>query len=195
MKQYWYPQDRPSVYQLERELLRIWRRREAIRSIRRIIELLIVVAAAAVLVLTLWLPIQQVQRDSMWPTLKGGDVVALITTGEIKRGDVIAFYHGNQVLIKRVIAVAGDLVDIDEDGMVLLNNAPLNEPYIKEHGNGEHEIEMPMQVNENQFFVLGDNRLNSLDSRSIEVGTVGRERVVGKALFRVWPLSQLGLVR
>ena len=195
MNQHRYPQGRPSVHQLEQELLRIWRRRGILRSIRMIMELLLVVAAAAVLVLTLWLPIQQVQRDSMHPTLKDGEVVAFITTGEIKRGDVIAFYYGNQVLIKRVVAVAGDWVDIDEEGTVLLNNAPLDEPYVTEHGTGGHDIETPMQVSENQFFVLGDNRLNSLDSRSAEVGTVGRERVVGKALFRVWPLSQLGLVR
>ena len=184
--------ERPSAQQLEEELIRAKRRHEIKKSIFGTVGLLIVIAAAVTLVLTLWLPIYQVQRGSMAPTLRDGEVIVFVTTGEIRRGDIIAFYQGSQVLIKRVIAIAGDWIDIEEDGTVMLNYAPLDEPYATIRSGDDHTIELPRQVTDNQYFVLGDHRQTSLDSRSTEIGMVRSDQVIGKAIFRIWPLGKIG---
>ena len=186
---------RPSAQQLEKELRRLKRKSEIRKSIISTLSALIVTAAAVTLILTQWLPVLQVQRSSMSPTLRDGEVIIFITTGQIERGDIIAFYQGNQVLIKRVIAASGDEVDLNDDGSVLLNGAPLDEPYVIAHSMGEYDIALPALVPENRFFVLGDQRQSSLDSRSSEIGTIHQDQIVGKALFRIWPPDNLGSVR
>ena len=184
---------RPSVVQLEAELIRARRRHDIKKSILSTVGILIVIAAAITLVLTLWLPIVQVQRGSMAPTLREGEVLVFFSTGNIKRGDIIAFYHGSRILIKRVVAISGDRVDIDSDGTVLLNNIALDEPYVIGQTYDDHTLELPCLIHDNQFFILGDYRQTSLDSRSAEIGLVNIDQIIGKALFRIWPLDKIGV--
>ena len=187
-------QVRPSVVQLEAELARARRRHDIKKSILSTVRILIVIAAVVTLALTLWLPVLQVQRGSMAPTLRDGDVILFLITGSIERGDIIAFYHGSQILIKRVAAISGDWIDIDDDGFVWLNNQALIEPYVDGQTSSGHTIELPCQIHDNQFFVLGDHRQTSLDSRSAEIGMVHSGQVIGKALFRIWPLDKIGVL-
>jgi signal peptidase I len=158
----------------------------------RIVSSLIVFSAAVVLLLVLWFPVFQVQRSSMAPILNDGEIVIFISTGRIVHGDVIAFYHGNNVLIKRVIAAGGDWLSISADGTVYLNEEPLNEHYVQENSTGE---ELSIQVLDSQFFVMGDQRRISLDSRSMEIGLVSQEQIIGKTFLRIWPLNEFGFVR
>ena len=186
--------DRPSAEQIGALLRRVQRRREIFRSIGNILGVLVVIAAAVTLVFSLWLPALQVQRGSMAPTLNDGEVVVFITTGAVGRGDIVAFHNGNQILVKRVVAVAGDVVDIGGDGAVLLNGARLDEPYVSELSAGERTTELPCKVPDNQFFVLGDHRQTSIDSRNADIGTVRQDQIIGKALLRIWPLNAVGLI-
>ena len=185
---------RPNAEQLNEEIRRLQRRKFIFQSVRNSLGMLVVIAAVVTLVFTLWLPVMQVQRGSMTPTLKDGDIIVFMSGAAIKHGDIIAFQHGNQVLIKRVIAVGGDIVDIDDDGMVLLNGEQLDEPYITAFSAGERGTEMPCQVEDNQFFVLGDHRQTSIDSRSVDIGLVRRDQIVGKALIRVWPPNTISIL-
>jgi signal peptidase I len=166
----------------------------ALKQIWGVLRALIVAAAAIILLLHLWLPVLQVQRSTMAPAYRDGDVVVFITTGKVQTGDVVAFYHGKQVLVKRVIGVAGDWVDIGEDGAVLLNGEPLSEPYIIDRGLGDVTVEFPLQVTERHYFVLGDQRSLTLDSRNADIGLVHRDALIGQALFRVWPYERIGIV-
>ena len=156
---------------------------------------LVVVAAVAVLVAVLLLPILRIYGKSMNGTLDSGDVVVSIKTSDLKTGDVVAFYYNNNILVKRVIANPGDWVDIDKDGNVFVNNVKLDEPYLDEKAYGETNIELPYQVPEGKIFVMGDNRLVSIDSRNTAIGCISEEQIVGKIVYRVWPLSQIGRVR
>ena len=155
---------------------------------------LVVVAAVAVLVAVLLLPILRIYGKSMNGTLDSGDVVVSIKTSDLKTGDVVAFYYNNNILVKRVIANPGDWVDIDKDGNVFVNNVKLDEPYLDEKAYGETNIELPSQVPEGKIFVMGDNRLVSIDSRNTAIGCISEEQIVGKIVYRVWPLSQIGPV-
>ena len=187
--------ERPSSEQIAMLLREAQRRHVIIRSLFGTVGALIVVAAAATLIFSLWLPVLQVQRGSMAPTLNDGDVVIFVTSGQVRRGDVIAFYQGSQVLVKRVIAVGGDYVDISDNGTVMLNYELLAEPYVEEPDAGERTAELPAEVPDGQFFVLGDHRQTSLDSRSSDIGMVRRDQVIGKALMRIWPVGGLGALR
>jgi len=184
---------RPSAGQIEMLLREAQRRRAVIRSISGTVGALIVIAAAVTLIFNLWLPVLQVQRGSMTPTLSDGDVIVFITTGKIRQGDVIAFHYGNQVLIKRVIAVGGDSVDVEDNGRVLLNNERLVEPYVSEPFAGDLTTELPALVPEDQFFVMGDHRQTSIDSRSADIGMIRRDQIIGRAFVRIWPLGKLGI--
>lgn len=163
-------------------------------SLRSTVFSLITVAAVAVLVAVLLLPVLQIYGTSMAPTLAEGDVVISLKGGSFNTGDVIGFYYNNKILVKRVIANAGDWVDIDEDGTVYVNNVALDEPYISEKAVGDCNIELPYQVPESRVFVMGDHRSVSIDSRNTAVGCVAEEQIVGKIVFRIWPMQQFGKI-
>ena len=165
-------------------------------TIRSTFLSLVVVAAVAVLVAVLFLPILRIYGKSMNGTLDSGDVVVSVKSSNLKTGDVIAFYYNNNILVKRVMANPGDWVDIDKEGNVYVNNKLIEEPYLKQDkAFGETNIELPYQVPEGKVFVMGDNRSVSIDSRNTSIGCVSEEQIVGKIVFRVWPLAQIGAVR
>ena len=186
--------ERPSVADLEQELHRVRYRKRYTTVLRSTVFTLITVAAVAVLVATLWLPVLQIYGSSMTPTLQDGEIIFSVKTAELERGDIVAFYYNNKILIKRVIGLPGDWVTLDSDGTVFVNNLPVEEPYITEKAFGETNIELPYQVPEGKYFVMGDHRATSVDSRNTAVGCVGREQIVGKILFRIWPLEVIGMV-
>ncbi len=182
----------PTVTQLEQELKRETYRRRYNRVLRSTIYILITVAAVAVLVATLFLPVLRIYGTSMTPTMTDGDIVVSVKGGSFERGDIIAFWLNNKILVKRVIGLPGEWVDIDEDGNVSVNGETLDEPYLIEKALGECDIELPYQVPDGRLFVMGDHRSTSSDSRSGVVGCVAEEQVVGKLVFRVWPLDGFG---
>ena len=180
----------PTAVQLEAELKRVKYRREYGKLLRNTISSLIVVAAIAVLVSMLFLPVLRVTGTSMTPTLQNDELVVCRKRGTFQSGDIIAFYFNNKILLKRVIGVAGDIIDIDDSGTVYVNGEALEEPYLNEKALGECDIELPYQVPDERVFVMGDHRSTSVDSRSIAVGCVAEEAVVGKVILRVWPVKQ-----
>ena len=182
----------PSEKQLEAELARVRYQQRYRTVLRSTICTLIVVAAVAVLVATIWMPVLQIYGSSMTPTLSGGDIVVCFKTSDIKRGDLVAFYLGNKLLVKRCVALPGQTVDIDGDGNVTLDGEPLDEPYVTDKSLGDCNIELPYQVPDNRYFCMGDHRKTSVDSRNTAVGCVTEEQIVGKIVFRVWPLSGFG---
>lgn len=188
------PKELPTTDSIKKELDRYTYRRNFLRTLRNTAFTLVVVAALAILVAVLLMPILRIYGSSMSGTVDNGDLVASIKTNNMKTGDVIAFYYNNNILVKRVIAVSGDWVDIDEEGNVYVNQTLLNEPYLSSKAFGETNIELPYQVPEERIFVMGDNREVSIDSRNTAVGCVSDEQVVGKIVFRVWPLSGIGFV-
>ena len=185
----------PTSGQLEKELDRIKLRRDTRKAVVGAIGTLLVFAAAAVLISTLLLPVAQVRKGSMNPTLYDGEILIFETVGNINKGDIIAFRYDNQILIKRVIATAGDRIDIGGDGAVILNGDLLDEPYVVQPDAGVCTIELPLNVPREQYFVMGDHRATSIDSRSADIGLISREQIVGKLLLRIWPLEKFGIPR
>lgn len=155
---------------------------------------LMVAAAVAVLICTLWLPVLRIYGGSMTPTVQEGEVVVCVKTGALRPGDLTAFYLGNKLLVKRCIAGPGQWVDMDEDGIVSVDGTVLEEPYLQSHAPGAYDLAFPCQVPEGRWFCMGDNRALSVDSRHSAVGWVAQEQVVGRVVFRVWPLSRFGRV-
>lgn len=184
----------PSIAQLEKELGREKYRRRFRRVLKSTIFALITVAAAAVLVATLWMPVLQISGNSMTPTLTGGEIVVSLKGSSFETGDIVAFYYDNKILVKRVIAGPGDWVDIAEDGTVYVNEQEIYEPYLVEKAMGDCNITLPYQVPESRVFVMGDHRSVSLDSRNTVLGCVSYDQVVGRLVFRIWPFESLGLV-
>lgn len=181
--------DIEAVYQKVKYQKTFW------ETIRSTIFMLLVVAAFAVLIAVLFLPILRIYGNSMKGTLDSGDIVVSVKSSDFETSDVVAFYYNNNILVKRVIAESGDWVDMDEAGNVYVNNKKLNEPYLKEKSYGQVDIEFPYQVPENRIFVMGDNREASIDSRSTSIGTVSDEQIVGKLVFKIWPLPEIRLIK
>ena len=186
------PVDYPSVEQLEAELKRVKYRARYRAVLRSTLYMLIVVAAVAGLVATIWMPVLQIYGASMTPTLNEGDIVVSIKGSDFQPGDLVAFYLGNKILVKRCIAGPGQWVDIDEDGNVSVDGKLLEEPYLTEKSLGGSNIELPYQVPDNRYFCMGDHRSTSVDSRHKEVGCVSEEQIVGKIVFRVFPCGGFG---
>lgn len=185
---------RPTRDQVAEELRRERYKRRYRSAVTSTVYTLITVAAAAVLVATLLLPVLRIYGTSMTPTLDNGQIVVSVKSGELEPGDVVAFYYNNKILIKRVICGSGDWVDIQRDGTVLVNGQVLDEPYLTEKALGTCDIELPYQVPDGRVFVMGDHRETSVDSRSTSVGCVAQEQIVGRIFFRVWPLNEFGFV-
>ena len=183
-------QDFPTVEELKEELARLDYKKRFRSVLRSTIFTLVVVAAIAVLVATLWMPVLRIYGTSMAPTLPDGTIVVSVKKrSNFEPGEIVAFYYNNNILVKRVIAQAGDWVDIDEDGNIYVNNVLLDEPYIDEKAFGDTNIELPYQVPEGRIFVVGDNRAVSIDSRNKAVGCVASEQIVGKLALKIWPLE------
>ncbi|MBP3901783.1 MAG: signal peptidase I [Blautia sp.] len=163
--------------------------------LRSTIYTMITVAAIAILVAVLFLPVLRIYGSSMNPTLNEGDIVVSIKGSQFKTGEIIAFYYNNKILVKRVIANTGDWVDIDEDGYVYVNGEKLDEPYLEDRAFGETDIKLPYQVPDKRIFVMGDNRSVSVDSRNTSVGCVAEEQIVGKIVYCVWPFSNFGAIQ
>ena len=158
-------------------------------------NILIVVAALAILVAMLFLPVLRIYGQSMSSTLHSGDLVVSVKNSSFKTGDVIAFYYNNNILVKRVIATSGQWVDIDLKGNVSVDHNQIDEPYLDEKSFGEPDIDFPYQVPDERVFVLGDNRAVSVDSRNSSIGCITSEQVVGKIVFRIWPLNRIGSIQ
>ena len=184
----------PAIDQLEGELRRERYKRRYSAVLKSAVYTLITVAAIAVLVATLWMPVLQIYGNSMTPTLTEGDIVLTVKNSDFNQGDIIAFYYGNKLLVKRCIAGPGSWVNIDDDGNVYVDGQLLDEPYVDEKALGDTNIELPYQVPDERWFVLGDHRATSVDSRNSTVGCVSDEQLVGQIVYRVWPIPAFGKI-
>ena len=183
----------PTTEEVKAERERLEYRSRYGRVLRSTIYALLVVAAAAVLLATLLLPVLQVSGDSMNPTLEDKDILVLVKGENMETGDLCAFYWQNKLLIKRIIGAPGDVITLDENGVVTVNGETLDEPYVDELALGECDIRFPYQVPENRYFVLGDHRAVSIDSRSSVIGCVEKSQILGRVFLRVWPLDRLAV--
>jgi signal peptidase I len=181
-----------SIDELRQELRRVQYNRKFRGALFNTVGTMLVVAAIAVLIANLWLPVLQVTGSSMAPTLEEGQIMIASKIDTLGTGDVVAFYYNNKILVKRVIATAGDWVNISEDGTVYVNDIELDEPYLMEKAFGDCNISLPYQVPESQIFVMGDNRSVSLDSRNTAVGCVSEEQLIGKIEWCIWPIDNFG---
>ena len=185
---------KPTIEELSQEIARLQERRRFLRILRSTLFSLIDVAAVAVLVCVLLMPVLRIYGSSMEPTLKDGEVVIALKNAQPETGDLIGFYYNNKILVKRVIARSGQWVNIDAQGNVTVDDVPLDEPYVKEKALGECDIKLPYQVPEGRLFVMGDHRATSVDSRSTSVGCASEEMIVGTIVFCIWPLQEFGLL-
>lgn len=184
----------PSVEQLKKELKEVKHKKQYGRVLRSTIYVLLISAACAVLVATIFLPILQLYGTSMEPTLSENEIVIAFKTTDFEQGELVAFYVGNKLLVKRFIAGPGQWVDIDDEGNVYVDGEMIDEPYIEEKAIGACNIELPYQVPENKYFVMGDKRETSVDSRNTAIGCIDDDEIVGRVIFRVWPLKKIGPV-
>ena len=184
----------PPLEELKAELKRERYKYRYASVLKSTVYTLIVVAAIAILVATLWMPVLQIYGSSMTPTLAEGQIVVSLKGSDFEHGDLVAFYIGNKLLVKRVIAGPAQIVSITEDGVVSVDGKILDEPYVQDIALGECDLEFPYQVPESRYFLMGDHRQTSVDSRSSMVGCISDEQIVGKIVFRVWPFSAFGLL-
>ena len=181
----------PTKKQVETERKRYRRQKAYNKALRGTVYVLTIVAAVAVLIATLILPVLQIEGTSMEPTLSNGDIVLLMKTTRFERGDLCAFTWNNKLLVKRVVGLPGDWIEIDTDGTVYLNGDKLDEPYVQQTALGECDLEFPFQVPQEQYFVIGDMRESSIDSRNSLIGCIPKDQIVGKVFFRVWPFKSI----
>ena len=186
----------PTSGQVEAELNRVKYKNRYHSVLRSTVFTLLVVAAITVLIATLWMPVLRIYGESMSPTLTDGSIVVTLKTSSFKEGSIVAFYYNNKVLVKRVIAGPGDWVDIDEDGNVYVNNVFLEENYLPDGAKalGDTNITLPYQVPDGKYFVMGDNRDVSVDSRTTAVGCVSEEQLIGRLAWTVWPFTSFGKI-
>ena len=184
----------PTKKQVETERKRYRRKKAYNKALRGTVYVLTIVAAVAVLIATLILPVLQIEGTSMEPTLSNGDIVLLTKTTRFNRGDLCGVTWNNKLLIKRVIGTPGDWVEIDTDGTIYLNGEMLEEPYVEQPAFGECDLEFPFQVPQEQYFVVGDMRESSIDSRNSLIGCIPKDQIVGKVFFRVWPFNRLSFL-
>lgn len=187
------PRRAPTIEQLERELDRVRSRKRFGRMLRNTFAVLTLIAAVTAAVVFA-APVLKIHGSSMDPTLQEGDLLVALRWMPCENGDIAAFSHGDSVLVKRIIASAGDVVDIREDGTVLVNGRALEERYAAEKSGGELDIELPFQVPSDTWFVMGDHRSVSVDSRSTAVGCMSREQLIGRVMLRVWPPRRMALL-
>ena len=185
----------PPLEQLKAELKRERYKYRYASVLKSTVYTLIVVAAIAILVATLWMPVLQIYGSSMTPTLAEGQIVVSLKGSDFEQGDLVAFYIGNKLLVKRVIAGPAQIVDIDENGVVSVDGMVLDEPYVQDLALGECDLEFPYQVPDSRYFLMGDHRSTSVDSRSTTVGCVAMEQIVGKIAFCVWPFDNFGVIK
>lgn len=185
----------PEIPLLVKELKRERRKYRVAAVVRSTFNTLLVVAAVAVLVATLLTPVLQIYGNSMTPTLVEGQFVVSVKGTDFQQGDLVSFYIGNKLLVKRVIAGPGDWVDIREDGTVLVNGEEIHEPYVRDKAFGQCDLELPYQVPESRYFMMGDHRETSVDSRSTVIGCIARDQIVGKIVLCVWPLDEFGVIK
>lgn len=184
----------PSIPALKEELMREKVKGEFRRALLNVTGILIVLAALTALMATRIFVLVQINGSSMKPTLNEGEVIILHQTKAVKKGDIVGFYYGGKILLKRVTAGAGDEIDIDREGNVSVNGEKLDEPYLKEKTLGKCDLEFPYEVPEGTIFVLGDNRAISMDSRIKSIGCVEKDQIVGKVVFRMWPMARVGIM-
>lgn len=189
--------DLPEASELSQALEQEKYRERYLKTLKSTISTLVVVAAIAILTATLWLPVLQIYGNSMTPNLESGDMVVSVSAQKLRQGDVVAFYYNNKVLVKRVIATEGQWVDIDSQGTVSVDGQKLEEPYLADNEKdlGDTNIQLPYQVPEGKFFVMGDHRSASIDSRNTAIGLIGNEQIVGRLVLRVWPLNRIQWVK
>lgn len=181
--------------EVKEELSRLTERERYLKKVQKTLSILVVAAAISVLVATLWMPVLKIYGSSMDPTLENGQIVVSIKTKKLKSGDVVAFWQGNKLLVKRVIASPGQKVDIDVNGKVFVDGKAISETYLDSESLGNTDIDFPHQVEESRWFCMGDNRESSIDSRSAVIGDISKEQIEGKVLFSVWPLNKIGIVK
>ncbi len=185
----------PSSEQVEAEMRRVRFNTKYFRLLRSTVYALIVTAAVSVLVATLFLPVLQIYGTSMSPTLTEGEIVVSIKQKEYTRGDIIALYYSNKVLVKRIIGVGDDVIQLTDEGTFIINGEELVESYISKKAYGDlTDIEFPFTVPKNTYFVVGDHRETSIDSRSTQIGCVEPSEVVGRIVFSIWPFSEFGKI-
>ena len=184
----------PTSEQIEKAIHKTKYKQKYKKVLKSTLASLVVVAAIAVLIATLMLPVLQIRGSSMEPTLNDDDIVVLLKTSKLKRGQLCCFSYQNKLLIKRVIGIPGDTVNINEEGYVYVNDVLLDEPYLLDRSLGECDITFPVHVSENHYFILGDHRSTSIDSRSSAVGLVDSDQIVGKIFFRIWPFNRMGFI-
>lgn len=180
---------------VEEELKRVNYKLKYIKLLKNTIFILIVVAAISTIIASFLLSVLEINGSSMYPTLKEGQIIIAYKNKNIEKNDVIAFYQGNKILVKRVIAKQGDFVSITDKGDVFVNGKIIKEPYINQKSIGNSDIEYPYQVPDGHYFVLGDKRDTSIDSRNSVIGTISKKDVLGKAIVSIWPINKMGIVK
>ena len=189
------PRELPTAAQLQAELEYEVYKNSYIRILRSTIGILAVVVAISILIAEFLVPVLRIYGSGMDPALSDGQIVLASKHSEFKTGDVVAFYFNNKILVKRVVAGPGDVVNIDPDGTVYVNDMPKTESYVDVKTYGDVTVMLPLTVPEERYFLLGDQRELSVDSRSSAIGCVSQEQIVGKIIFRVWPLTKIGAVK